>query len=1842
MSPKTKQPSDNGVIEGIAVEGPIGEDGGNGGGRRPRAEGSGMAITRIAIERPLFMLMAILAVLVFGVIGYGRMGVDLFPAVNFPVVLVSVPYPGASPEVVENLVTKQIEDAVGGLADLDTISSFSSEGLSVVTIQFKDKADAQASAIDVEKRVNAARANLPTDILPPTVLKFDFSAQPIITLALSGERSQEQLFRLADEKIRPRLETLGGVGQVTVFGGRQREIQVKVDPSRLRAYNITLQQVTQALGAENLNVAGGQVQEPGRNFNLRVDAKFRTPQEVESTVVTSAPGGPVRVRDVATVVDGFKDQALLSRVNGKEAVGFTITKQATANVTSTAKLVRDNVAVLQTTLPEDVKLDVITDSSVFIRNSLNGVQRSLVEAVILTGLVLLVFLHSWRSTFIVVLAIPTSLIATFGTMWLQGFTLNFLSTLALALTVGILVDDSIVVLENIYRHLNKGEPPRLAAINGRSEIGMAAIAITLVDVVVFTPVALMSGQIGQFFRQFGFTVVAATLFSLVISFTLTPLLASRWLTAADEHGTGLLGAFGRRWERWFAALERRYERLLRWTLNHRWAIVLMAFLAFAGGVALPATGVVKSEFFPDQDQGQFTVFIEMPPGTNLERTAQAASQVEKKLAALPEVKTIFTSVGQGENTTQRQARYAQLFVNLHGKHERKRSAAQVANEAKGFAEGIPGAKIRPGVPSAGGGTAQPIQIRISGEDLATLAKLAEEAGNRLKELGSVTDITNSGQPGAPEYVISVDRQKAADLGLSAAQVASTVRTAYAGSVATQLRPENAVGAAAGIDVRVQLTDETRTNLDRLSAVPLISPLKGGQVLLGQVATIAPAQGPSQIQRIDRQRNITIGASLAEGKVLGDVSREVESALKKIEWPAGYTFQQGGSTQQQNDTFKEFGQALGLSILLTYMLLVALYESLFYPLVVMFALPLALVGAMAGLAITGETLNLFSLIGVIMLTGLVGKNSILVVDYTNTLRRRGMGRREALLLAGPTRMRPVLMTSAALIFAMMPLALKLEEGAEAQAPLAVVVMGGMITSTLLALVFVPVMYTLVDDFQNLLLRIFRRGRPQDASHGDTHGDMTEGEMDEIVGEEPQEVVAVAGKGKRGANGAARKKGPAVVPAGVAVTTLAVGALLFSACGPAETTQAARPAPPSVAVAEVKAETVRAIYGASGAVEATDQVAIVPKVGGRVLRLNAEVGASVRAGDLIAELDHAALDSQVQQAEAGLAVAQARLAQLERGPRSEDVAAAAGQRDAAAQQAQAAAAQATAATQGLSTLDAQVQGAQEQAQAAAAQAQAAQLRLEQVRNPRAEDVTLVQAQANLAQIRLAQAQSRDEEIRIAVSQVEAARVGLQQALDGNRPEAIRAAQAALDQAQTALANITDMPVRNEDLQIAKLAWEGADAGWRSAQNVLSDTIKAYNAAKQMSDNLPFIMTRAQADAQLAQAEAGVHNAEANLEARRVARDQARATYEKLSSGASAWDVRLAQERVEAAKAQLDLTKNPDPARVKAAQLAVEQAQAQLDAREKQITFDIQSAKEGVKTAEAQLAKLLHPGTYDLQMLEEQARAAQAQARAAQAQADALLSQRLSAEASASAAGNQAAAAGAAARQAEAGFQLRANPFTAEDLRSARASVQQAQAAYDAARTQQAEAFIQAPVDGMIATRNASVGSMVGPTGPIVTLVSDSVEVTVPVEETRVAAVRPGQTVAITAAAAPGQTFGGTVTSVAPSGDPRSRSFTARIRPDAPAGTLRPGMFVQVSIATDERENVAVVPREAVALRDGKQSVFAIGTDNKLSLRPVTLGLMSDRIAEVIEGLKIGDRVVVLGVDDLRDGQTVSPVR
>lgn len=1027
-----------------------------------------MGLTRVAILRPLFMLMVILAIVVFGLVSYTRLGIDLFPAINFPVVSVVTTYSGASPDAVETLVTVPIEDALSGLSDVDYMVSTSGEGVSFVTIVFTDRANPDAVATDVERKISAMRSQLPSDADVPNVVTFDINALPVMNIAVSGAMAPEDLFRIVDETVVPRLSSVSGVASVSVVGGLKREIQVRIDQDKLRAHGLSVQQVNNALAQENVNVPGGTLTEQGRDFSVRLNALVPSPERLRNVVVATTPNGPIYLRDVAEVRDTHQERRQINRSNGKESIGLLITKQSTANTLTVADGVKKELTELEATLPAGMEIGVITDASVFTRDSLDSLQQNLVEAIVLTGLVLLAFLHTWRSTIIVLLAIPTSLIATFAVMYFLGFTLNMMSMMGLALVIGILVDDSIVVLENIFRHLELGETPFSAALKGRSEIGLAAIAITLVDVVVFTPVAFMSGITGQYFREFGLVVAAATLFSLFVSFTLTPMLASRWLRVSHG-GNSPLAVFGRYWEAGYDWLADRYRGLLAWSLRMRWLVVAIGVASFIGGIGLVALNLVSTEFLPTADQGEFTLFAEMPPGTALEETDAAIAKVESRLAEWPEVKSYFTSIGVGGQNRPDQPRYGRIIVKLVPSHERMRSADDLAAAARELAADVPGLKLHVELPSVAGPGGQPVTIFIHGDDQQQLSALATQVEQIVASVPGTRDVQNSGLEGQPEIVVRLDRDRAADLGITAGQAAALIRTAINGAVVTQFRPE--VGDP--VDVRVLAGEDDVARIDQLKNLPLATS-RGTTIALGQIATFEQVAGPSQISRRDRQRLITVSADLA-GRPLGDVTRDIQVKLDQLDVPEGYEVSFGGATEAQQESFVQLFQALALSILLMYMLMVALYESLLYPFIIMLSLPLAVVGALGGLFLTDTTLSMVSMIGMIMLTGLVGKNAILLVDYTNTLRKRGLTRNAALLEAGPVRLRPILMTTSAMVIAMLPVALAHAEGSELRKPMAIVIIGGLLTSTLLTLVFIPAVYTIFDDVQTLIGRLFGRGR-----------------------------------------------------------------------------------------------------------------------------------------------------------------------------------------------------------------------------------------------------------------------------------------------------------------------------------------------------------------------------------------------------------------------------------------------------------------------------------------------------------------------------------------------------------------------------------------------------------------------------------------------------------------------------------------------------------------------------------------------------------------------------------------------
>jgi HAE1 family hydrophobic/amphiphilic exporter-1 len=852
-----------------------------------------------------------------------------------------------------------------------------------------------------------------------------------------------------------------------------------------------------------------------RRLSVRVLGNARSPEDLGNIVVTTTASGPVYLRNIAEIVPGYKRQISRLRYNGEEAVGISVVKQSDANTIEVADGVRAALTRIERSLPRDVRLVVTNDNSRFVRRSLEAIEKDLNLAILLTGVVLLLFLHTWRNTVIVMLAIPTSLIATFLAMYILGFSLNLMSMMALAMMIGILVDDSIVVLENIHRHLAMGEAPREAALKGRNEIGLAAIAITLADVIVYLPVAFMQGNIGRLFREYGLTVAAAALFSLFVSFTLTPMLASRWLKSSQEEPRGLWGRFTRSWERAFDLLRDGYGRVLSRSLAVRPLIVLVGVASVVIALAFIPLRLLGTEYVPAEDDGQFNVNIQMPAGTNVETTYAAVRELERQIRALPEVRGIYSSVGGGGGFFGGGGeRSASMTVQLVDKHERQRSVFEIMNEVRRFSRSIPDISTRTSVQTALAGGGSFLQIRIFGPELATLRQIAGQISEVAQTVPGVGDVFDESSVGEPEVRFRLDRERMAALGVSANEAAAALRTMMQGTVASTLRREG----QAELDITVIGRPADIEDLDRLASLPLLT--RGNQIIrVGQIATVERAVGPSQIARADRERTLTISAS-AVGRPIGDVAQDLRSALRQVTLPTGYRVVVAGQAQNLDTALDAFlglgpltafvgeridaawrfvaslfgvpaapaqaGQpgglpaggtigALWLSIILIYMLLVALYESWLHPLAIMFSLPVSLLGAFLALMISGNTLNLFSLIGIIMLMGIVTKNAILLVDFTNILRGRGYGRREALVEAGRTRLRPILMTTLTIVFAMLPLAMKVEAGGESRAPMAVVVIGGVVSSTVLTLILVPVVYTYLDDAAQLVQRLL--GRPR---------------------------------------------------------------------------------------------------------------------------------------------------------------------------------------------------------------------------------------------------------------------------------------------------------------------------------------------------------------------------------------------------------------------------------------------------------------------------------------------------------------------------------------------------------------------------------------------------------------------------------------------------------------------------------------------------------------------------------------------------------------------------------------------
>lgn len=1019
-----------------------------------------MKLSDVSIKRPIFTAMIMMAVLVFGAVMYKRLSVDLFPKVDFPIVTITVVYPGADPETMETKVADPIEEAVNSLSGIDDLRSTSLEGVAQVFVQFDLDVDLDTAAQDVRDRVAAIQRDLPAGAEAPVVEKLDVGAAPVLQLAVSGSAGADVLATYAEDVLKPGLERIDGVGQLELVGSREREAHIWVDPARLRTYGLAVLDVVNALGAQSIDLPGGRVTRGSEELVVRTNAQAQTPEELENVVISSQGGAVIRVRDVATVEDGLEEQRSLASVDGKPAIAVVLRKQSDANTIQVADAVKRELPKLQKLAPPGTRVEVLVDNSTNIRSSVETVQLDLLLGAGLAIAIIFLFLRDWRATFISALALPTSVIGTFAFVRGMGFTLNMMTTLALSLSIGILIDDAIVVIENIVRHRSDlKEGPREAASKATAEIGLAVLATTMSIVAVFVPVAFMEGMVGQFFYEFGLTVAFAVLLSLFVSFTLTPMLSARMLTGHHASSTGLSGLI----ERALTWLDDLYRRTIRWALNHRALTILGAVVSLVGAFALvPMLGF---EFIPPEDRGQFQVNVELPTGSSLAQSAEVTFDLAKKMREAPGVLSTFATVGGG---VQEKVNTATVIVTLQHRSKRAFSQEEMMAYLRRNLAGKPGVLLsieQLATISGGGMRNAPVQYSLRGDNLEELEKAANALADRMRKLEGFADIDISYRAGKPQVDVDIDRLRAADVGVQAMQVASTVRTLVAGAVAAEFESHGD-----RYDVRVQLPESLRTTTD-LIAQAQVRTATGQLVEIGSVGTIRESQGPSQIDRQARQRQVTVYASL-EGKALGDALKEVETIANEVV-PPNVTKVVAGMGERLAESSASMGFSMLLAVICIYMILASQFESLIHPLTIMVSLPFSLIGAFGGLLIAQMHMSIFAMIGLIMLMGLVTKNAILLVDFAVQLRANGQTIHEALENAGATRLRPILMTTAAMVFGMVPVAIGHGDGGEVRAPMGVAIIGGLITSTALTLFVVPVIYTFMESISQLGFRIARR-------------------------------------------------------------------------------------------------------------------------------------------------------------------------------------------------------------------------------------------------------------------------------------------------------------------------------------------------------------------------------------------------------------------------------------------------------------------------------------------------------------------------------------------------------------------------------------------------------------------------------------------------------------------------------------------------------------------------------------------------------------------------------------------------
>ena len=1035
-----------------------------------------MNLSKFAVKRPVTITMIVLMIIIIGIVSLTGLPIDLFPEIEIPVAIVSTSYSGAGPQEIENLITKRIEGAVATVGNIDKVSSISSQGNSIVIAQFDFGTDMDFAALEMREKVDLVKGALPDDATQPIVMKIDPNAMPIVQIAISNDGNLAGLQALAEDTFQQRFERLEGVASVNIGGGLLDEIRITVDPWKLSDYGLSINQISQILASANMNLPGGTVKKGSQELNIRVMGEFSSVDDIRNLPIGLNSGAIITLGDIADVEYTYSDINSISRTNGKDSINISIQKQSGGNTVQVAERINREVEKLKQEY-SDINIEVVLDSSTFIKDSINNVVNNVVIGSIFAIIVLYIFLKNIRTTLIIGVSIPFSLIASFILLYLNGITLNMMTLGGLALAVGMLVDSAIVVLENIYRFRTLGYSREEAAIQGASEVGMSITASTLTTIAVFLPIIFVEGMVGILFKDFALTVTLSLLASLLVALTFIPMLSSEILKVdSEDEQSGKkkrLDFLYKGFDRVYNRVERLYSRVLDFGLKHRKTTIIFSIaLFFLGIVSLIGVGM---EFFPATDEGSININIDLPLGSEIYEVDDVAQIVEEKLKEIPEIDVIFTNIGSsGMMSMGSSSSSGNISINLVDLKDRKRSTAEVSEEIRKYLKDIPGAEIsvsegsQMGTMSGG----DPVSIIIKGDDLDILEEISKDFKKIIQSVDGTRDIKTSLSDSVPELEVSVNQENASRYGLTTSQIASAVRTGVAGTTVTKYKDQGDE-----IDVIIRGTDDIRDSISNIGQLNITTPM-GFNIPLEQVADISVIKGPISINRENQERTVTVTSQIS-GRDLRSVIREIDTKIQNYEFPNGYHYEIGGENEQMMEAFGQLLLALILATILIYMVMAAQFESLVHPFIIMFTIPLAFAGGALALFITRTPFGVTAFIGVIMLAGIVVNNGIVLIDCINILRSEGKEKYEAIRIAGPTRLRPILMTTLTTVLGLVPLALKIGTGAETQAPMAIVVIGGLVFSTVLTLVFVPTLYTVFDDMAEKFKIKIGRVKKEDA-------------------------------------------------------------------------------------------------------------------------------------------------------------------------------------------------------------------------------------------------------------------------------------------------------------------------------------------------------------------------------------------------------------------------------------------------------------------------------------------------------------------------------------------------------------------------------------------------------------------------------------------------------------------------------------------------------------------------------------------------------------------------------------------